>query len=191
MLLALTLALALLAPTGAAADLPPQPNGIPPAPPPTPVSFTVVGGNRVHGDTSSRNRIYIARSLKQTTSWPRVLKWPDRASVRSHDFARQALGAVFFFRDVAQAVRVTGMWVNGSTLELALELVSSPVYVCEPPPGGTCGQIGGLLPSPPGHPYTLVAVRRPALANVSRVVVTEEVDDAPQVINLAGPPPQP
>lgn len=112
----------------------------------------------------------------------------DQVAVHDNYFPQEALVGVFFRRDPALAVKVTGLWRNGNTLELTLELVPWPVLVCHPPPG-VAGCPMPAIPLPLGtSPYVLVAVGQAALARVSRVVVTEEKDDAPQVVELSLPP---
>lgn len=194
--LLLAFAAVVLAPYGALADPGPPPPGIPPPPPAVRVPFYPIGSGLIPNTVpssssvapaapSTRNRILIARTRTQANRWTRQLQPGDQVAVHDNYFPREALVGVFFRRDPALAVKVTGLWRNGNTLELALELVPWPVFVCHPPPG-VAGCPVATIPPPSGtNPYVLVAVGQAALARVSRVVVTEERDDAPQVIDLS------
>ena len=105
----------------------------------------------------------------------------DRAAVHDNHFRRQALLGVFFHRDQAQAVAVTGLWVDGKTLEIALELVPWPVYICIPPPGAPDCPVFTIPPQTGGrHAYALVAVSQAALARVNRLVVIQEQTTLPR-----------
>lgn len=191
----LAVGLGLLASAGAIADPPPPPPGIPPA---VRVPFYPIASNLVPNAVpssaaplvrtlSTRNRIWIARTRRQANSWSNLLAPADRESVQANYFPWEALVGVFFYRDREAQVKVTGLWRSGDTLQLALELVPWPEYVCNPPPGSPgCGGPAPTIPAPTSgdHPYTVVAVRQTALAGVTRVVVIEEVQDAPQVIEL-------
>jgi hypothetical protein len=188
---------ALLAPCGALADSGPPPPGFSMPARAARVPFYTVGSglipNVVPASSYSlpalpnrRNRILIARTRTQANRWKGQLQPEARAAIHDNYFPEEALLGVFFRRDPAQAVKVTGLWLAGETLTLALGLVPWPVYVCAPPPGvAGCGGPAPNIPPPAGtNPYVLVAVRQVALAKVSQVVVSEEVDDAPQVIQL-------
>jgi hypothetical protein len=188
------IALVLLAPCGALADPGPPPPGIPPPPPPVRVSFYSIDSGLIPTSKAPvgprvRNRILIARTRKQAKRWTRQLPPEAQAAIHDNYFPQEALLGVFARRDPALAVKVTGLWLAGNTLEVALELVPWPVYVCHPPPGVPGCPIPSIPPPIGTNPYVLVAVRQAALANVSRVVVTEEIHDATQVIELSPPRP--
>ena len=186
---------ALCLPIGALADPPPGPAtsaGVP-QPAVVRVPFYPIGSGLIPNTVpasssvapagpSTRNRILIARTKPLARRWLRQLQPDAQAAVRDNYFPQEALLGVFFRRDRAQAVKVTGLWLAGNTLQVALELVPWQVYVCHPPPGGAC-VVAPISPDVT-NPYVVVAVRQAALARVSRVVVTEEIDDAPQVIEL-------
>jgi hypothetical protein len=188
------LAIVLLVPAAAADASPPLP-GIPPPPAPVRVAFYTVGSNlspvttnRRLGNSPPRNRIVIARSRKQAKGWAEVLAPTDQATVREFYFPRNALVGVFFHRGDAQALSVTGMWVNRGTLELSLRLVPWPVLVCIPflmNNGGCPWDAVFAQHSVASYPYALMLVDKESLAAVRRVVVTKELYDPPQVINIS------
>lgn len=142
-----------------------------------------MGGGAAHAHSRKRPRRSTRRPARRP--WPNLaLRVADaQAAVRDNYFPQEALLGVFFRRDRAQAVKVTGLWLAGNTLQVALELVPWPVYVCDPPPGGVC--VAAPISPAVTNPYVVVAVAQAALAKVDRVVVTEEKDDAPQVIDLS------
>ncbi len=137
------------------------------------------------GAPIKRNRILIARTRNQANRWKKVLQPADRAAIHDNYFPQEAVLGVFFHRDQTQAVKVTGLWVNGTTLEVALELVPWPIYLCIPPPAtAECPVFTIPAPASQRFAYALVAVGQAALTRVHRLVVIQEVDDAPEVVNL-------
>jgi hypothetical protein len=195
MLAAVALALAL--PVGAAAG-PARPGFSPTAPvsvPPAKVlSFTPFASGFVQapfvGYRTTRNRIYIATARRQALRWDKWLMPTGSPASRDNDFSHQALVGVFLLgRSDAAKVTVTNLWLNGETLELSIEIVPVPMLVCVAPPGSGCPMPS--IPPTDVFAYTLAAVSQAAIGNVRRVVVTDEVDDAPGVIYIYPSPPPP
>jgi hypothetical protein len=189
-------ALALALPVIAAAD--PPPPGFSPIvsisqPPAKVLSFNTYGSGFVQapflGYRVRRNRIYIARARKQALRWDKWLM-PTTGSPASgdNDFGHQALVEVFLLgRYDAAKVTVTNLSLSGDTLELSIEIVPFPMLVCVAPPGSGCPMPS--IPARMSFAYTLAAVSQAAIANVRRIVVTDEVDDPPGVIYIYPPPP--
>jgi hypothetical protein len=204
MLAAVALALAL--PVVAAAH-PPPPGFSPTAPgsvPPAKVlSFTTFASGFVqahfleyHTPSIRRyytpsNRIYIARAQRQALRWDKwLMPTAGSPASRDNDFSDQALVGVFLLgRYHAAKVTVTNLWLSGETLELSIKVVPFPMLVCVAPPGSGCPMPS--IPPRTSFAYTLAAVSQAAIANVRRVVVTDEVDDAPGVIYIYPSPPSP
>jgi hypothetical protein len=157
-------------------------------------SFTWFASGPVHTPfTYHTPRIYIARARKRALRWDKwLMHTAGSPASRDNDFSHQALVGVFLLgRYEAAKVTVTNLSLSGDTLELSIEIMPGPMVVCVAPPGSGCGA-GITMPAHgASFAYTLAAVSQAAIANVRRVVVTDEVDDSPGVVYVYPSPPPP
>ena len=140
------------------------------------------------GAAKARNRILIARTKAQALRWDGSIRHYLTTAPQYADFGREALIGVFLLDrrpappfpqeprplDV-EGVAVTNMSVNNGTLLVTLEVSPYPIELCGP---GVDSPIECfILPPAPSqryHAFAIVSVARAALADIRRVVVTQE-----------------
>jgi hypothetical protein len=158
----------------------------------TPYTFGYVRDGFL-GTARPRNRILIGRTRTQTLRWDASIWHRYTAPPQEADFATQAVLGVFLVDRPARAVQgvvVTSLAVSDGTLSLALKVSPWPIYLRGPSAESPTTYFG--LPGPPSaryHAFTVVTVARAAVANVGRVVVTEELyDPDPLVVDVPNLP---
>jgi hypothetical protein len=143
------------------------------------------------GAARPRNRILVGRTRAQALGWDKWIWQRGTTAPQSADFASQTLVGVFLvdrpaaaavwgqgvpqFPDVS-GVAVTSLAVRSGTLLLTLAVSPYPPELRGP---GVDSPIEYLqlpwAPSARYHAFTLVTVAKAAVAQVRRVIVTQEV----------------
>ena len=156
----------------------------------TPYAFGYVRDGFL-GAAHLRNRILIGRTRAQALRWDKWIWQRGTTAPQSADFASQSLVGVFLvdrpapaavfgpgappFPDVS-GVAVTSLAVSSGTLLLTLAVSPYPPELRGPGVDAPIEYFGlPWAPSTRYHAFTVVTVAKAAVAQVHRVIVTQEV----------------
>jgi hypothetical protein len=158
----------------------------------TPYTFGYVKDGFL-GAARPRNRIVIATTKPQALRWDKSIAHRMTTAPQYADFRRRALIGIFMLDRPAAVgapfpqlpgppeitgVAVTGLAVDRGTISLTLASSPYPVELCGPGVDAPieCFQ-PALAPSGGFHAFAIVSVPRAVVAQVHRIVVTQEAYD--------------